>query len=127
MPDLRQPVNFHQRHPGEVAAAAHDRGVSARRQRLEDRGLQVICRRKVGRFDVRLLRLLPVVVAPNEGAVSIVQFQGGISERAGHRRNGVGKRRSQGPDHDAGVSAATTQDEAPDHDIAARLDKAAGY
>jgi hypothetical protein len=48
LPDLRQPIDFHQRHPSEVAAAAHDRGVSARRQRLEDRGLQVGQSRKTG-------------------------------------------------------------------------------
>ena len=37
---LRQSVNLHQTHPGEIALAGDNRGIGARRERLEDRGFK---------------------------------------------------------------------------------------
>ena len=45
-----------------------------------DGGLEVVARRDRGGLDLRFLRIPPVVVATDEGAVGVAQFERGIRD-----------------------------------------------
>ena len=79
-------VNLNERDAGNVVLAADDSGVIAREERQKDGRFAIIGRSQPG-IDQRLfLRRTPIVVFGQQGAISIVDRQRGISQSAGMRR-----------------------------------------
>src|SRR6476469_6832107 len=79
--------------------------------------------RNGGRFDLGLLRVLPVVVESDLHAIEVVQFESGIQQ--GISDAVVDQRWPDRADQD-GRAARPADDKAPDHDVSAGVDEAPG-
>src|SRR5207247_369383 len=74
---LREVISFYKADAGRVVFAAHNRGVVARRECLDESRFQVVGRCKRGRFNLSLLTAavwlrLPIVVRSDRGSTCIV-------------------------------------------------------
>src|SRR5438093_6185425 len=129
---LLQIVYFHQSNARGAVYTAHDRGVVACRQVCNDRRFSSVPRCVTAVLDFLHLvmgdnsaddRSLPIIIAANQGARAIMQFQGRILQRIGNailtelRANGA-------DDHSLGLRAL--DDKSSDHHVVARLHKGAG-
>ena len=92
-------VDFCQTNTGASVFASHDRRIISCGQGRDQRGFLVVGRRDTGIGNFRLLRLFPIVVSQNKGAVSAAQLDHGISERRCHSE--AGERRADPADTDA--------------------------
>ena len=86
--------------------------------------LEVVCRRETRRDDFRGLHrvILPVVIRDEKRSITVAQLQRWICQRVWHtkgRQAGTNASR-----HDSVHAAVTTQDEARDHYVVTRADKA---
>src|SRR5205807_1886035 len=129
---LLQIVHFHQSNAHGAIHPAHDRGVVACWQVCYDRRFSWITRSQAAVYDILDLvvgddaaddRRLPIIIAANQSARAIVQFQGGILQWIGNtvltelRANGTNN-------HSLGLRAL--DNEPSDHHVVARLHKGAG-
>ena len=62
-------------------------------------------------------------LAMSSSAIAVAQLQGRIGQQVAQAE--LRQRRPDPAHHDAGVLVASSEDEASDHDVVARLDKAA--
>src|SRR5436305_623681 len=127
-----QIVHFHKSNSGGAVYTAHDRGVVSRRQVCYNRRFPLVSRCVTAVLDfLHLLmgddpaddRSLPIIIAANQSARAIVQFQGRILQWIGNpiltelRANGA-------DDYPLGLRAL--DDKSSDHNVVARLHKGAG-
>src|SRR6266481_3223452 len=127
-----QIVHFHQSNSGGAVYTTHDRGVVACWQVCYDRRLSSVTRCVTAVLDFLHLvmgdnpaddRSLPIIIATNQGARAIVQFQCGVLQWIGNPK--LTELRADGADdHSLGLRAL--DNESSDHHVVARLHKGAG-
>ena len=119
---LGQTVYFNQRHSGNSPLPTRSR-CSRPAQGSKDRRLQVIRRLEASRFDFGLLASPPVIVASMSAPFASCSSRVGSASTSGYSE--ISERWPDCTHKRRGLSAST-QDEAPDHDVGAGPDKAAG-
>src|SRR6266568_5141700 len=126
-----QIVHFHQSNSRGAVYTAYDSRVVARWQICNNRRFPSVSRRVTAVLDFLHLvmgdnpaddRGLPIIIAANQGARAIVQFQGRILQWIGNAK--LTKLRPNGADnHSLGLRAL--DNESSDHHVVARLHKGA--
>src|SRR5450631_2725036 len=79
---LIQAIGFNDCDSGCAIHSADNRGVVARREISHNRRFQVVRRRYASRDDLSFLIAPPIIIGSDECAVTVVQFQHWISQRA---------------------------------------------
>src|SRR6266436_6324775 len=127
-----QIVHFHESNSRGAVYTAYDSRVVTRWQICNNRRFPSVSRRVTAVLDFLHLvmgdnpaddRSLPIIIAANQSAIAIVQFQGRILQRIGNTV--LTKLRANGAyDHSLGLRAL--DDKSSDHHVVTRLHKGAG-
>src|SRR5438093_1368699 len=127
-----QVVHFHQSNSGGAVYTTHDGRVVARWKLCDNRRFPSVSRSVTAVLDFLHLvmgdnpaddRRLPIIVAANQSARAVVQFQCWILQWIGNTK--LTELRSNGAD-DHSLGLHTLDNESSDHHVVARLHKGAG-
>ena len=123
--NLKTGIYFHQSEADTAVLTRQNRSEQPGRQGGKNPGLERIFRRKAVRGELRGRDriVLPVVVCDQERAIAVAQFQGRIGQNVTQTR--LGERRSDAAHGHRGAAIAVPKNEASDHHIVTRSDKAA--
>src|SRR5205085_4996881 len=91
-------------------------------KRGHDGGFFVVGRREIDGADGLELRIFPIVIRSDQGAVAIVELDGGIEQRIGDAK--TRQRRSEGAENHDGTIAIADNDTA-DQDVVTGADETA--